>query len=105
MESNPFEKNPSNPNNINNYYSGGPKLPKTSDWVIWLLLLNIPLVNIILLIIWSLDDSEQNIVRRNYCRANIIIILLALGITVLFVIFFLFIVLGFNTQDMTESLY
>lgn len=61
-------------------------IPTIKDWLITILILSIPVVNIIMLIIWSLKDEENLRARANYCKAQLIImaisivILLAFGI-------------------------
>ena len=54
-----------------------------SEWLLTIIVLAIPLVNIVLYLYWSYSSSG-NLNRRNYCRASLIIFLIALGIAVLF---------------------
>jgi len=49
---------------------------KTPDWVLSLILLSIPMVNIIVIVFWALSDGI-NPNRRNFARA--ILIFLAIG--------------------------
>ncbi len=55
------------------------------NWVITLLILSIPLVNIIMLVIWAIDGKNPN--RTNFCRASLIVMVL------LFVLYFGFMML------------
>ncbi|MFT4004919.1 MAG: hypothetical protein QM683_04475 [Lacrimispora sp.] len=41
------------------------------EWFITLIVMMIPCVNIIMMIIWSFGNGNEN--RKNYCRANLII--------------------------------
>jgi len=53
------------------------------QWVITLLILFIPLVNIIMMIIWALDPMSA---RQNFARAYIIIYAIGLVISIVFMI-------------------
>ena len=57
----------------------------TKDWLITLILLSIPLVNIVLFIIWAFSNTG-NLNRRNYCRAGLILLAVFLAIYVIVVI-------------------
>lgn len=52
------------------------------DWMLTLLVLAIPLVNLIMYLVWALSGSG-NLNRRNFCRASIYWFLIILGIYVL----------------------
>jgi hypothetical protein len=54
----------------------------TKDWLITLILLAIPFVNIILFIVWAFSSSG-NLNRRNYCRAGLILLAVFLVIYVI----------------------
>lgn len=62
------------------------------DWVITMLILMIPLVNIIMLFVWAFGDGTVK-TKSNYAKAQLIIFLIA--IVLWFLIVFLFISLGF----------
>jgi len=51
-------------------------------WMLTLLVLAIPLVNLIMYLVWALSSSG-NLNRRNFCRASIYWFLIILGIYVL----------------------
>lgn len=51
-------------------------------WMLTLLVLAIPLVNLIMYLVWALSGSG-NLNRRNFCRASIYWFLIILGIYVL----------------------
>jgi hypothetical protein len=53
------------------------------DWMLTLLMLAIPIVNLIMYLVWALSGSG-NLNRRNFCRASIYWFLIILGIYVLF---------------------
>ncbi|MDR1066237.1 MAG: hypothetical protein LBL35_02215 [Clostridiales bacterium] len=42
------------------------------DWLITLIILAIPCVNIIMLIVWAVSGSG-NVNRRNFCRASLVV--------------------------------
>jgi heme/copper-type cytochrome/quinol oxidase subunit 2 len=58
------------------------------DWIVTMLLLIIPVVNIVLLFIWAFG-SKTNINKRNYARANLLFmaIALVLGIIIMILVF------------------
>jgi hypothetical protein len=53
------------------------------DWMLTLLVLAIPLVNLIMYLVWALSGSG-NVNRRNFCRASIYWCLIILGIYIFF---------------------
>ncbi|PTY07800.1 hypothetical protein DB347_06125 [Opitutaceae bacterium EW11] len=50
----------------------------TGEWVVTLLVLMIPLVNFVMYFVWAFADGNVN--RRNFCRAQLIIMAVALGL-------------------------
>ena len=56
------------------------------DWMLTLLILAIPIVNLIMYLVWALSGSG-NINRRNFCRASIYWFLIILGIYISFMAF------------------
>jgi uncharacterized protein YacL len=59
-------------NNVTNFNNDITTRPMTlGDWVVTLLLLSIPGVNIILMFVWGFS-SDTNINKKNYCRAALI---------------------------------
>lgn len=55
------------------------------DWILTLLILAIPLVNIIMLFVWGFADGTHPS-KRNFCRAYLIWMLIGIVIFVLFLI-------------------
>jgi len=53
------------------------------EWMITLLVLAIPLVNIIMYLYWALSNSG-NVNRKNFCIASLLWFLITVGIVVLF---------------------
>jgi hypothetical protein len=56
------------------------------EWLITIIVLAIPVINIIFYLYWAFTSSG-NLNRRNYCRAALIIVVIFLGIFVLFALF------------------
>ena len=54
-------------------------------WMLTLLVLAIPIVNLVMYLIWALS-SAGNVNRRNFCKASIYWFLIILGIYLSFVI-------------------
>ena len=52
-------------------------------WMLTLLVLAIPIVNLVMYLVWALSGSG-NVNRRNFCRASIYWFLIILGIYILF---------------------
>lgn len=59
----------------------------TLDWIVTLLVLGIPLVNLILYIHWALSDFTAPS-KKNYCKACILLFCIGLGLWVLFAVLF-----------------
>ena len=55
-----------------------PSRMSTGEWLLTLLLLFIPIINIILLLYWSFFSDSVQEEKKNYCRANIILVAIAL---------------------------
>lgn len=53
------------------------------DWLITLILLAIPVVNLIMLIIWAVGDATP-LSKRNYAKASLILIGIGIGLAILF---------------------
>lgn len=62
----------------------------TGDWFVTQLVLAIPFVNIIMLLVWGFGSSG-NPNRRNFCRATLIWVAIAIG---LYVLIFLALIAG-----------
>ncbi|WP_216667900.1 hypothetical protein [Sporosarcina jiandibaonis] len=56
------------------------------SWIITLIILAIPLVNFIMLFIWAFDVTSE---RRNFARANLIIIGVVLALWIFLIILML----------------
>lgn len=64
------------------------------DWLVTALLLCIPIANIVLLFIWAFtDDRNINLNKKNFAKAHLIIVGIFLGIYLIFLIFFFFIMM------------
>lgn len=78
----------------NNYNNGGnmsapqPTMDTSpmsmGDWVLTILASFIPCVGMILYIVWAFSKNG-NVNRRNYCRANLIIMAVVIGVYLVFV--------------------
>ncbi|HET6545572.1 MAG TPA: hypothetical protein VFG55_02370 [Rhodanobacteraceae bacterium] len=53
------------------------------EWIITLIILAIPLVNIIMLLVWGFSGTT-NPTKRNYCRAVLIFFVVAIILACLF---------------------
>ncbi|MCY9666950.1 hypothetical protein M5X11_18765 [Paenibacillus alginolyticus] len=57
------------------------------DWMITILLLAIPLVNIVMLFVWAFSNGE-NPSKSNYAKASLIWALIGLGLYFIFFVLF-----------------
>ncbi|XDZ51317.1 hypothetical protein AB8Q18_14290 [Neisseriaceae bacterium CLB008] len=60
--------------------------PSVKEWVLTLIILMIPLVNLIMMLVWAFGEGPKW--RANFCKANLLIMVIALA--VYFIIFLLF---------------
>ena len=68
-------------NNEFNNFDRSKDVMTTGEWVVTLLLLGIPCVNIIMLFEWAFGNWNEN--RKNYCRATLIWMLVGIGISLI----------------------
>lgn len=52
------------------------------EWFLTYIILMIPLINIIMLFVWAFGDGNEN--RKNYCRVQLIFMLIGVVLSVLF---------------------
>ncbi|PIT47012.1 hypothetical protein [Snodgrassella alvi] len=57
----------------------------TVDWLISLVILSIPIINLIMMLIWAFGEND-NPNRSNFCKASLVIITVCMGLGVLCVI-------------------
>lgn len=57
------------------------------DWVITLIVLIIPLVNIIMLFVWAFGDGTTK-TKSNFAKAQLIMFLIVIGLSILFSMLF-----------------
>ena len=64
-------------------YQGDPnqEVMSVCSWLITLLILAIPCVNIVMYFIWAFGNGNAN--RKNFCRAGLIFMLIAVVLSVL----------------------
>mgnify|MGYP001225564713 FL=1 len=61
------------------------EIMSVKDWVITLLLLVIPIVNIVLLFVWAFSgDTNEN--KKNFSKAQLLILAIILGINIIVLI-------------------
>jgi len=74
----PYESN-------NENFSDSRTTPMTfGDWVVTLLLLMIPVVNLVLLFVWAFS-SETNLNKKNFAKAQLIFMAVGIVLSILFV--------------------
>jgi hypothetical protein len=67
-------------NNMADYDDNTPLT--TGQWFVTMLILAIPLVGLVMLFVWAFGGGNLN--RRNYCRAALIWVAIAVGIGLIF---------------------
>ncbi len=55
------------------------------DWIITLIVLAIPIVNIVMLFVWAFSDGTHPS-KQNFCRAYLILALIAIVLFILFAV-------------------
>lgn len=60
------------------------------QWLITMLLGMIPLVGIVLYIVWAVS-SDGNVNRKNFCKAQLLVIAILFALYILFVLFMVFV--------------
>jgi uncharacterized membrane protein YqjE len=74
-------------NQTNTNISNSNLVMSIGDWIITLLIMCIPLVNLIMILVWAFSgNSNPN--RANFCKANLI--LMAIGVILWFIIIAVF---------------
>lgn len=83
----------------NNQYGNDDSVFSVGQWIVTLIIGMIPCIGIILYIVWGFSSNgNQN--RKNFCRAQLLII------AVLFVLYILFaVILGFSAFSASRSIY
>lgn len=72
-------------NNVPNQYNMRPvdNSPITvGQWILTFIILAIPIVNIIMLFVWGFS-SDTNINKKNFAKAQLILMAIGIGITIL----------------------
>ena len=83
MDNNEFQQ--SNETQVNGAQVNGTQLeaPLTlGEWLITLLILMIPCVNIVMLLVWGFGNGNVN--RKNYCRAALIFMVIGVVLSFIF---------------------
>ncbi|WP_096199876.1 hypothetical protein [Bacillus sp. FJAT-45350] len=61
------------------------KVMSVKDWLITLIILAIPLVNIVMLFVWGFG-SDVNKNKKNYCKATLLLMAILIAIYLLFTV-------------------
>ncbi len=67
------------------------------EWILILLLMSIPCVNIILCIVWGFG-KQGNITKRNFCRAQLIFVAIGAALS-LIMVFVMMAVIGIGSYS------
>ena len=65
----------------NNYNDANEEIMSVGSWLITLIILAIPCVNIIMYFIWAFGNGNEN--RKNFCRAGLIMMAVGIVLTIL----------------------
>lgn len=83
-----YNYNTGNTGNYNSYGQGEDTSPMSmGDWILTILAAMIPCVGIILYFVWAFSKTT-NVNRRNFCRAELIIMGIVFAIYLIFVVLF-----------------
>lgn len=61
-------------------------IPSAKQWALYMLLLAIPVVNIIMLIVWAVDKDPKNVVRSNFAKGSLIIMVIMIILAIIMTI-------------------
>jgi hypothetical protein len=61
------------------------RVMSVGEWMITLLVLGLPIINIIMYIVWALDTTG-NPNRRNFCRASLLWFAIMMAVSILIVV-------------------
>lgn len=75
-------------NAANQWQNQDEKPMSVGDWLITLIVMSIPMVNLIMLFIWGFGEGNKN--RQNYCRAYLIFTVAIFLISIFFIMFIVF---------------
>lgn len=70
------------------------KVMSVGDWLVTLLLMVIPLVNLVLLFVWAFGSGNKN--RSNWAKAELILLAIVIALYILFFVVFGFSLLAAN---------
>ena len=73
---------PPQPNNTSMQQDPNKAVMTMGEWFLTYIILMIPLINIIMLFVWAFGDGNEN--RKNYCRVQLIFMLIGVVLSVLF---------------------
>lgn len=59
-------------------------MPEFKDWLIYMIIAAIPLIGLIMLIVWAVDGNKQNLIRKHWAGASLIVNLVIFTIAMLF---------------------
>ncbi len=79
-----YEQMPSSQNQGNYYqnqYDPNKDVMGMGEWLITLIVLAIPCVNIIMYFVWAFGNGNEN--RKNFCRAGLIMMAVGIVLTIL----------------------
>ena len=79
-----YEQMPSNQNQGNYYqnqHDPNKDVMGMGEWLITLIVLAIPCVNIIMYFVWAFGNGNEN--RKNFCRAGLIMMAVGIVLTIL----------------------
>lgn len=85
-------------NDNNNLTNQDTSVMTLGQWMLTLLIIAIPCVNIVMLFVWGFGAGNEN--RKNYCRA--VLIFAGIGIVIYFL---LIIVLGLSMASLSQGSY
>lgn len=80
-----------------NQSSYGAPIVSTKEWFITLLIMLIPIVNIVMLFVYAFGGSS-NPSKANFFKANLILAAIAIGLWLLFLLFFV-VILGLSLSS------
>lgn len=75
------------------------------DWLLVMLLMSIPCVNIIMLFVWAFSDTPGKKSRANYCKAYLLWTLIVFGVVALFYLLIFFVLLAMGQSINVDEIF
>lgn len=100
-----YQQTDSKPYVVNNYQNNNETRPTSvGDWILTLIITGLPVIGFICLLIWAFS-SGTSISKKNWAKANLIVMLIFSAITIFILIMFGGVILAAIRNSSTNQYY